>query len=58
MILDACRNQGQRSGIGVGRGTEQVARQTGIISLFSCSPEQYSYELEDLKQGAFTTALL
>ena len=58
MILDACRNSGQKSGEGVGRQTGDRARQTGIISLFSCSPTQHSYELKALEQGAFTKALI
>jgi uncharacterized caspase-like protein len=58
MILDACRSGGKKSGEGIGRQTEADARQTGVISLFSCSPDQYSYELEAIGQGAFTYALL
>ena len=60
MILDACRNVlgGGKSVGGVGRDTENLARQQGIISLFSCAPEQISWELEALEQGAFTQALL
>jgi len=58
MILDACRSGGKKSGEGIGRQTEAEARQTGVISLFSCSPNQYSYELEAIEQGAFTCALL
>ena len=58
MILDACRSGGKKSGEGIGRQTEAEARQTGVISLFSCSPDQYSYELEAIGQGAFTYALI
>ncbi len=58
MILDACRSEGKKSGEGIGRQTEAEARQTGVISIFSCSPEQYSYEIEAIGQGAFTSALL
>ena len=61
MILDACRNvigTGGKTVGGVGRDTENRARQQGIISLFSCAPEQISWELEAFKQGAFTQALL
>ncbi|GBE92591.1 caspase family protein [Nostoc cycadae] len=58
LILDACRNHGQKSGEGIGRQTEEEARQKGVISIFSCSPQEYSYEIEALQQGAFTTALL
>jgi uncharacterized caspase-like protein len=58
MILDACRSLGSRAGEGIGREAEEVARQTGVISIFSCSPQEYSYEIEELQQGAFTRALL
>ena len=58
MILDACRSGGKKAGEGIGKQTESEARQTGVISLFSCSPDQYSYELKAIEQGAFTHALL
>lgn len=58
LILDACRNVGRRCGEGIGRQTEAEARQTGVISIFSCSPDQYSYELDAIGQGAFTHALI
>ncbi|QLE49370.1 peptidase C14 [Nostoc sp. C057] len=58
LILDACRSLGTRAGEGIGRQTAEEARQQGVISIFSCSPEEYSYEIEALQQGAFTTALL
>ena len=53
MFVDACRSQGRRAGLGVG-GEEQQ----GVISIFSCSPAESSYEIEDLQQGAFTYMLL
>ncbi|MEH2303573.1 MAG: SUMF1/EgtB/PvdO family nonheme iron enzyme [Nostoc sp.] len=58
LILDACRNEGKKTGEGIGRQTAQEARQQGVISIFSCIPQEYSYEIEALQQGAFTTALL
>jgi uncharacterized caspase-like protein len=58
MILDACRSDGKKSGLGIGQQTEKEARRTGVISIFSCSPNQYSYEIDTLQQGVFTTALL
>ncbi|MEH2105451.1 SUMF1/EgtB/PvdO family nonheme iron enzyme [Nostoc sp.] len=58
LILDACRNEGKKTGEGIGRQTAEEARQQGVISIFSCIPQQYSYEIEALQQGAFTTALL
>ena len=58
LILDACRNEGKKTGEGIGRQTAQEARQQGVISIFSCIPQEFSYEIEALQQGAFTTALL
>jgi uncharacterized caspase-like protein len=57
LILDACRDEG-KSIEGIGNQTAEQARQMGVISLFSCSPNQISYEIEDLQQGSFTCALL
>jgi uncharacterized caspase-like protein len=58
LILDACRSQGSKSGEGIGNQAAQVARQEGVITIFSCSPHEYSYEIDDLQQGIFTKALL
>ena len=58
MVLDACRSGGIKDGKGIGDETKEGCRQTGVISLFSCSPNQYSYELEEHQQGAFTKVLL
>ncbi|MDE5124434.1 MAG: caspase family protein, partial [Trichodesmium sp. St19_bin1] len=60
LILDACRNKshGEKGGEGVGRQTEQEAREKGIITIFSCSPNERSWESEELEQGVFTYALL
>jgi hypothetical protein len=58
MVLDACRSGGMKDGKGIGDETREGCRQTGVISLFSCSPNQFSYELEAHQQGAFTKVLL
>ncbi|MDZ8068262.1 MAG: SUMF1/EgtB/PvdO family nonheme iron enzyme [Nostoc sp. DedQUE08] len=58
LILDACRNEGKKTGEGIGRQTADEARQQGVISIFSCIPQEYSYEINALQQGAFTKALL
>lgn len=58
LILDACRNRVQDTGKGIGSQTAELAKQEGIISLFSCRPSQMSYEVAALNQGAFTYALL
>jgi formylglycine-generating enzyme required for sulfatase activity/uncharacterized caspase-like protein len=53
LLIDACRSyEGRRDGVGIGE-----ERQQGVITLFSCSPES-SYEIEELRQGAFTHILL
>jgi len=59
LILDACREgEGRKSGEGIGNQSAQVAREKGVITIFSCSPHEYSYEIDDLQQGIFTKALL
>ena len=61
LILDACREQGDnttRDIQGMGEQTEIEAREKGIITICSCSPNEYSWELKDLQQGVFTYALL
>jgi len=61
LILDACREQGDdlsKSITGMGKQTEQEAREKGVISICSCSPNERSWELDELQQGAFTYALL
>jgi uncharacterized caspase-like protein len=54
MLIDACRSDGAKNaGMGVGEEKQQ-----GVITFFSCSPSQVSYEIEALQQGAFTNVLL
>ncbi len=49
LLIDACRSyEGRRDGFGIGREKQQ-----GVITLFSCSPEESSYEIQELQQGAF-----
>jgi hypothetical protein len=59
LILDACRGgQGSKLGEGIGNQSAEVAREKGVITFFSCRPNELSYELDDLQQGAFTKAFL
>ncbi|MEM9212828.1 MAG: SUMF1/EgtB/PvdO family nonheme iron enzyme [Cyanobacteria bacterium P01_F01_bin.150] len=58
LVLDACRNVVSDYGKDIGSQTVELVRQAGIITLFSCSPGQKSYELEEHQHGAFTYALL
>jgi len=53
LLLDACRSQGRRQGMGL--GTEE---QKGMVTVYSCSPSESSWEIEALGHGAFTHALL
>lgn len=54
LLVDACRSaSGRRDGLGIGQEKQQ-----GVITLFSCSPQESSYEIAALQQGAFTYALL
>jgi formylglycine-generating enzyme required for sulfatase activity len=63
LALDACRNQvrrngAARSGEGIGTATDREAKIADVISIAACSPTEYSYEVDDLKHGAFTYALV
>ena len=51
LFLDACRDVGAR---GEGIGEEH----RGVVTFYSCAPNQQSYEIEALQQGAFTYALI
>ena len=53
LLLDACRSEGKRAPVGFGSEV-----QSGIVTVYSCSPRQASYEIEELGHGAFTHALL
>ena len=58
LILDACRNPVLEQGKNIGNQTIELVKQEGIITLFSCSPGEKSYELPKYKHGALTYALL
>ena len=66
MILDMCRDESRDVGRKNVASIETEIRdlvkqrdgQQGIIALLSCSHGESSYEIADLKQGAFTYALL
>ncbi len=53
LLLDACRNEGARDGEGVG-----AEAQPGVVAISSCSPNERSYEIDELQHGAFTYTLL
>jgi formylglycine-generating enzyme required for sulfatase activity/uncharacterized caspase-like protein len=54
LLIDACRSA-SRAGLGIGSETQK-----GVVTIFSCSPRERSYEIEDpsIGHGAFTYALL
>lgn len=52
LLLDACRDDPSKGGLGVGLA------QPGIITFYSCRAEQESFEIAELGGGAFTYALL
>ncbi|MBE9177787.1 SUMF1/EgtB/PvdO family nonheme iron enzyme [Oculatella sp. LEGE 06141] len=60
LVLDACRQvMGKKSfDDSIGEQTIASAQERGITTIFSCDYGQYSYELEGLRQGAFTSALV
>jgi|GEM_PF-1491586 len=53
LFLDACRNQGDKAGVGIG-----IEKHQGVITISSCSPQERAYEIEEIGQSSFTYALL
>jgi len=53
LFLDACRDEGTKSGLGIGEEKHQ-----GVITFYSCRAKEKAYEIEDLEQGSFTYNLL
>ncbi|MEH2114328.1 N-acetylmuramoyl-L-alanine amidase [Nostoc sp.] len=53
LLLDACRDESSRSGLGIG---EQ--RYQGVITFYSCTANQKSWEIDELQHGSFTHSLL
>ncbi|MEA5466659.1 SUMF1/EgtB/PvdO family nonheme iron enzyme [Leptothoe sp. PORK10 BA2] len=54
LLIDACRSyEGRRGAVGIGEEKQQ-----GVITLFSCSPEESSYEIQELEHGVFTHVLI
>ncbi|MEO1522208.1 MAG: caspase family protein, partial [Cyanobacteria bacterium J06633_2] len=62
LVLDMCRNEGRTDSrdisVNVGEQTIELARQQGMITMFSCSRGERSYEIPELQQGAFTYCLV
>ncbi|BAZ25520.1 hypothetical protein NIES4073_64250 [Kalymmatonema gypsitolerans NIES-4073] len=53
LFLDACRDQGDRMGLGIGEQRHQ-----GVITFYSCTANQQSWEIDELQHGSFTHTLL
>ncbi len=62
LALDMCRDRmaadGRRGGNELGKQTLELAKERGIVTLYSCGQSESSYEIDDLKHGAFTYVLL
>lgn len=53
LLIDACRDEGDRSGLGVG-----LQEHKGVITFYSCAANQKSWEIDELQHGSFTYSLL
>ncbi len=53
LFLDACRDEDSRRGLGIGQQEHK-----GVITFYSCSANQQSWEIEELQHGSFTHMLL
>jgi ABC-type branched-subunit amino acid transport system substrate-binding protein/uncharacterized caspase-like protein len=60
LILDACRSEGSSTVTGKSSNTTGIGGQAphGVITFYSCSQTQRSWESDDLKHSLFTYALL
>ncbi|MEB3232969.1 MAG: GUN4 domain-containing protein [Leptolyngbyaceae bacterium] len=63
LILDMCRNEGRDEnakaiGNTVGQQIIAIAKQQGLVTMFSCERGQRSYEIPALGYGAFTYSLV
>ena len=53
LLLDACREESSRSGLGIGEEKHQ-----GVITFYSCAANEKSWEIAELQHGSFTHTLL
>jgi uncharacterized caspase-like protein len=58
ILLDINRAFGMQTETFVGQESIELAQELQIPLIFSCQPEQFSYESSELNHGFFTTALL
>ena len=53
LLIDACRDEDSRSGLGIGQQEHK-----GVITFYSCTANQQSWEIDELQHGSFTYTLL
>src|SRR5271166_4142876 len=60
LILDGCRDVGDGGkGLSVlGEDTKNLVIENGLVSISACSPNEQSWEVDELRQGIFTCAFL
>ena len=60
LMFDACRSLEDCNGRARGQGVQGVGSdlQQGVVTFYSCSPAESSYEIKALEHGSFTYALL
>jgi predicted MPP superfamily phosphohydrolase len=60
LFIDACREavQGTKGTSAIGEDSSTIISKEDMVAFFSCDPRERSYEIEDLKHGAFTYCIL
>ncbi|MBD2089081.1 caspase family protein [Microcoleus sp. FACHB-1515] len=58
VLLDINRSQSATTNARIGEQTAAIAAQTGIATILSCQPDQFSHETLALRHGLFTSAVL
>ncbi|NEP57938.1 MAG: SUMF1/EgtB/PvdO family nonheme iron enzyme [Symploca sp. SIO2G7] len=53
LLLDACRNQEDTAGEGIGKEQQQ-----GVVTIYSCGANEKAYEIPSLQQSSFIYAVL
>jgi uncharacterized caspase-like protein len=57
LFLDTYCYQNKETSSQVKQQEQQIKLPTGTISIFSCSPQEYSYDIDTLQKSVFTHAL-
>jgi uncharacterized caspase-like protein len=58
LILDGCRDVGGKGLSVLGEETKKLVIENGLVSISACSPNEQSWEADELRQGIFTYAFL